>query len=793
MRTVQLYINNRLVDLFNDEQIEVTSSVQNIADIAKVFTDFSQTFTVPCSKNNNAIFEHFYNNDVDAVFEAKERQTARIEINGTPFRRGKVQLEGSELKDGEAYAYRITFYGDVVTLKDLFGDDKLRDLDYTGINHERTGANIQTAITSTGNLDVRYPLISSDRVWQYGDATANDISLSAYAIDFDELFPALKVKRVFEAIEDTYSVTFNGNFLSDKRFTNLFTWWKNSDDTSFTSQGLPLTFNAGGVACTANLTNGEGIGINKVVVKYVDLALFPQPVNWAAWGGTPWHIVQLNIYNTTTSSTYYIDIFKNGVVVNTLTGSGNQLYNILGGLQPNTFGLNDIYTFEVRADGALTFDFDIKYTFFATYQDTFGDWFNLEETCQHTTTTNVLTGYVDWNTTAPDITVSDYFAGVLRMFNLTCYPLDDAFNYQVEPLSIWYNNGDQIDITQYVDVNSILVDRPKLYKEIVFEWKESKSFLNEAFKDINGRPFGGLREYFGYDGGEFNISLPFETFSFNKFTGTQLQVAYSLQTAPSYTPYVPAPVMIYLYESQACDFYFENGTTTANITSYMPFGQDVFYNLDEHTLNFNEEISSLTLLPEANSLYRDYYQQYLVNLFDNKTRIVTVTTILPLRLLNYISLQDAIIIRDKKYRINEMKSNLTTGVVKLVLISDWSVNTRKLVDISGTVGDGGGVISVPVKPVKPIKGGKINISGTGTFTTPSATGDLTTEQVVTFTVNSNATGADRVDTYTFTSYAPDGSVLDTEVFVIYQDGSSDFILTESGGYLLQETLDKILI
>ena len=56
MRSVQVYIEGQRLELFQDEQIQVNSSVQNIADISKVFTDFSQSFTVPASSHNNAIF-----------------------------------------------------------------------------------------------------------------------------------------------------------------------------------------------------------------------------------------------------------------------------------------------------------------------------------------------------------------------------------------------------------------------------------------------------------------------------------------------------------------------------------------------------------------------------------------------------------------------------------------------------------------------------------------------------------------------------------------------------------------
>lgn len=792
MRTVQLYINNRKVDLFNDEQIEITSSVQNIQDIAKVYTDFSQTFTIPCTKNNNAIFEHFYNNDVDATFAAKDRQPARIEINSIPFRRGKVQLEGSEIKNGESYAYRITFYGDVVTLKDLFGDDTLADLDYSSINHERTGANIQDSITNTSEIDVRYPLISSSRVWQYGDASANDISLTGNAIDYTELFPALRVAKLFDVIESTYGVTFNGSFLGQKRFRNLFTWWKNRESSSFTSEGLPLEFNTGGSSCNAVFTNGEGIGISQATVKYIDLASFTQPVDWQSWAGAGSHELKILIYNTSSSANYYLDVFKNGVYNNTYSGVNGQTFNILGVGQSNLTSLNDVYTFELRADASLTFDFQITYTFRAPYYNTSNVLTQYNSSCSFIETTNTVTNYIDWNTTAPEIGVSDYFAGVLRMFNLTCYPLDDEFNFQIEPLADWYDNGQDIDITQYVDIESIQVDRPKLYKEISFDWKESKSFMNKAYQDINGRQFGCLREYFGYDGGDFKFELPFETLVFNKFTGENLQVGYSLESAPSYTPYIPAPVMLYLYDSLSCDFYLDNGTTTDNIISYMPFGQDVYANLQEYTLNFNEEISSLTLDPEPNSLYKTYYQKYLVNLFDNKTRIVKCTTMLPLRLLNYISLQDALIIRDKKYRINDMITNLTTGVVKLVLISDWNAKTGRVFvnDIPLTIPSGGGDIDVPVKPVKPNKGGNVQIVGTGGFTTPSAT-NITTDTLVTFTVDPNTTGADRVDIYDFEYYAPDGTLIETVKIAFNQSGSTGRILTETGGYLLTEDLDYI--
>ena len=164
-RIVGIFIEGVQVELFNDEQIQVTSSVQNISDISKVFTDFSQSFTVPASPHNNAIFEHFYQSDVDATIDPNKRRIAYIEIDLTLFRRGKIQLEKSNLKNGQVESYTITFYGDILALKDKFGEDKLKDLDFTNLEFAFTGTEIYNRITnSTTDYDVRYPLISNDEV-----------------------------------------------------------------------------------------------------------------------------------------------------------------------------------------------------------------------------------------------------------------------------------------------------------------------------------------------------------------------------------------------------------------------------------------------------------------------------------------------------------------------------------------------------------------------------------------------------------------------------------------------------
>ena len=791
MRKVQIYVDNQRVDLFKDEKIEVKSSVQDIADISKVFTDFSQAFTLPASDNNNVIFGFYYNNDND-TFDANTRVAARIEIDGNPFREGKLQLEGTTVKNNQIESYRVSFYGDVVTLKDLMGEDKLKDLDYSSLSTVYDGATVQASITTTTPLDVRFPLISSERVWTYNDGTGINDS-TTYAIVYDELFPALTDSKILSLIESEYGITFQGNYLTDDRFLNSYTYWKNRETTNFTSEAVDLAFNAGAVSCDASIP--DAVGINEVNLDYINPINLATPVDWLAWyPNTFQHSIQI-LFTPATTVTYYLDVYKNGLLYTTFTDDSAQLWDIV--TQSNPFGLDDVYTFKARAAGALTFDFTVKYKLTASYETTFlGLTSQTAFTCNYSTSSVSITTAMDFASAAPDMKVSDWLSGTLSESNLTCYPVD-TLTYQIEPLEDWYAGGDTVNITPYVDIKDIKYDRLKLYNEVSFSWQKSKAFLNVAYEGFHGKEYGDLKEVFpNHDGGKYTVKLPFETMLFNNFDtiNNNLQVGYSLTNAPDYKPYIPKPVKLYLNESKTCEFYFDNGSTIPSLTSYMPFGQSSVYNGSNYSMNFGEEVDSLTLNPVPNSLYQTYYQPYLLNLFDTKSRKVTVSCILPLNMLIRLSLDDAIIIRDKKYRINDMTTDLTSGLVKLVLVSDW-VKDRGGRTPNPPVVQTGGIISVPIKPPR---GGWIDIDVPveTQFVTSSLSLPVTKELDEVrwlITVPSNSTGSDRYQTINYRGYYPDGSEAWERIVIIDQKGSSDFLLTESGGYLLQENLDKILL
>lgn len=689
LRKVQILVEGRRLELFNDEKIEVNSSIQNIADISKVFTDFSQSFSIPCSDANNQIFQHFYQTDVDATIDHNIRRNAVIEIDLTFFRRGKISIEKANVKKGYAENYQVTFYGDVLSLKDKFGEDMLNTLDYTSYNHDYSAVEIQNRIQDgTTYYDVHYPLISSNRIWQYNSVNpfatfptylpagilaqlqVADIQLPNGAIAFNELFPAVRVPAIFDAIQNKYGVSFTGTILTDKKFTDLFLWFKNKSTFTYSTPPIQLIFDSIDSSSGVNfdLTPNFNFSNNNLNLSYLN--------------GVSEHFITFSISsNTNPLATIFIDVFQNGNFYQTLNVTTTSGVTQL----PNVSGMNDNFTFKVRSDVSCDIDFFVTYSVFYTS----GGSYISDFVTVLTTVSNVIT-YTDLAGLAPEMKVSDFFSGILKELNLTCYPTN-INTYQIEPLEQWYAKGAVIDITEFTDVDSIDIERIKLFKKISFKYQQSESFMNKAYLQNANKEYGDTTYKFNYDGEEFVIESPFENLMFNKFTGTDLQVGYSLNS--SFAPYIPKPCLLYKGEEKGVFFYFDDGSHQIPIDKYVAFGQDLLYNNQNYTSNFGPEVSTMLEMPIANTIYATYYFPYLANLFNLKNRLTSLKTNLPVSLITGLKLNDRLIIRDKRYIINEMKSDLTTGDVDFTLVNDF----RPLIAIGIENGKTeGGDIVIPI-------------------------------------------------------------------------------------------------
>ena len=660
------------LELFNDEKITVSSTIQNISDISKIFTDYSQGFTIPCSPTNNAIFQHFYQNDVDATIDYQNLYNAYIEVDTVLFRRGKIQLEKTNLKNGQPDSYSVTFYGAGVSLKDYFNEDKLSQLNYSTLDHDYTNTEVYNRVTidsTVTDYNVRYPLITSNRVWQFGSSfplpTANLPNWYEYPsnndnninhvdgeIVYTELFPAVRVASIFDLIESKYSITFDGIFLQSDIFRKAFLLYKNKESYHYTNNPVELDFtSSGGVLASA---------FNTTTNSFTRIELDTT--------NTVIHTLYYTVTSLSTSpSDYFIDMYRNGVYTNTRTGTTTA--------SPFQFSEyvneNEIITFKIRSYYAITIG--ISFTYRRTEVTSPTTFSIVTGTAVSTATT---TSFTDLAGLAPDMKVSDFITGICKEFNLTVYSnTKNVFTF--EPIPYWYSKGAVVDITKYTDITSIEIERMKLYKSVEFKYQDSECMLNKYFLEsplnADAHGYGNTKIGFNYDGGEYKIESPFENLLHNNF-GNNLQVGYCLNK--ELAPYIPKPVLLYMNKKATLTSGHIHWDGQANITGYVPFGQDSEILFDTGliplTLNFGEEISSFYLVNNPNTLYALYYRDYLVNLYNPKNRLVKVKTILPVSLLTQLQLNDRLVIRDKRYLINEMQSDLTTGDVSFTLINDFA-------------------------------------------------------------------------------------------------------------------------
>ena len=723
------YQNSERLELFNDETINITSTVQNIQDISKTFTDFSQSFTIPANDHNNRILQHFYQSEVNSLIDYNLRLDSFIEIDFTFFRRGKLQVEKANLVNGRPQSYTVTFYGDGRTLKDYFGEDLLSDLDYTALSHNFTSDDvIDRIIDNTNVYDVKYPLITSNRIWEYqtqsvnapipnwltSTITSNDIHSSSGAINKDELFPAVRVSKIFEAIEDKYGITFDSTFLNDERFTKLFLWFKGAQTLQTASNSFDAIVDTiTPTYTTYNLQPFVDPSNNEILISYQV--------------GILSHFLTLNVTGSTTSEEYIIDVYQNGNLINSIQGSGLASYGLA--TMNNVVGLSETFTFKIRTLGANTLDLELEYLVSYLSGSSF-----VSDSVLVTYDSLVVAQFVNLSANAPQMKVADFFSGILKVFNMVCVGTQENV-YEIAPLDEWYGQGAIVDITEHTDVTSIDVQRMPLYKKISFKYQDSECFINKNFAQTYSRNYGDTTYQYNYDGGEFTVELPFENLLQTKFNGTQeLQLGYSLNS--EYTPYIPKPVLLYQYDNQVCDFKFvDDGGGHSTITDYTPFGQDLRYNNTDLTLNYAPDISTLLNVPIQNTLFAQYYFSYLYNLYNLKQRLVNVKTILPIGILTGLKLNDRVIIRDKRYIINDMNTNLTTGEVQFSLYLDFRpmINKVPFINIPASGGSAVTAINIPN-------------GGVSALLTPSASDivlsatNLTSSQNVTITTGALTSG-----------------------------------------------------
>ena len=687
--TIELYIEGQRVELFKDESVTITDSIQNIRDIDKVFTAFTQSFSIPASKTNNKIFKHYYNFDITNGFDARKKVTSTIELNSIPFRSGKIKLEGVDLKGNKPHTYRITFFGDIVDLKDNLGEAKLSDLNFPtslDLNYDATTIELKLGAAESGT-DIIAPLITHSQRLFYEDGTHGEDTGNLWyesgsgtshhhGVKFNELKYAIRVNRIIEQIETDYPAL---------EFSNDF--FKNTSTIEFDHLFLWLHRKSGAVEDLSGTTTKSENHIDWNTLQSDGLFSIVNTSFYSFYAANdPLLTVLRLVIDVISTDPFDIRIERGGVPVYTKTDHTGDITISGLGATPDFFYAPGEYEVYITAATAIQFT---KIEWEGVYdnggaQQAFADYSTGSFTTSATFIFNI-------SKQMPDIKIIDFLTGLFKLFNLTAFVKDGVI--QVKTLDNFYANAPSIDpppsydITEFVDVESSKVDVALPYKEIEFKFKDTKTFLANKFGELNNRDWGSLKysaDETDLAGQLYKVEAPFGHLLYERLndvdTGAQKNIQWGYNVDKSQNAYLGSPLLFYPVLTNTGGISFINSVDENNVADSHKLITNVNLPSNAPSQSSATNASQLNFALETNewtqdstftdTLFLEYYQEYIASVFNTKQRLTKVKAYLPLKILLNYNLSDRFVIAGNQYKINSISTNLLTGESNIELLND---------------------------------------------------------------------------------------------------------------------------
>ena len=701
MRRLQLYIGTQRVDLFKDESVQLTQTIKNVKDLAKVFTEFTQTFSVPASSVNNKIFQHYYNFDISGGFDARIKVDAKLELNDLPFKIGKIALQGVDLKNNLPHTYRINFFGNTVNLKDIFADEELSALTFSNaFNQDYKYSNVLNDLQSTTYGNICIPLIThTDRMF-YDSSNNNNVYGNVYpasglglanGINWNEFKYAVKVQSIIDAIETRYNIEFSDDFFNltnANGWASLYMWLHRK------SGAVEVVGQVNSVYTLLQDLYTTNAQLN--VSSVLNGAITINAINTETYFWT-FQSITIELSPTVNTELYGLQVLRNGTVVGELNNVDDDSTLVI----PSSEILNNaVYTFQFTSINNIAFNAnDIVITIAARKNFTIaGGGISNEVDVYKNSALFQTNQFSEFNISQqmPKMKVIDFLSGLFKLFNLVSYVENGII--VVKTLDSYYEDSTQIyNIDKYLDTTKSTTNVSLPFNQINFQYKGLKSFLANQFNEVTNSGWGSL----GYtlDGNIFDapsepykIEVPFEHFMYERLydagitpsPSTTVQWGYSVNE--SQQPYKGEPLLFYsiIQENEDTIRILDEATgNDTDIDTYSIPSNSFRLNTTQskYNLHFQNELNEYLAneptslvagnnpLGFTNTLFETEYKAYIQDVFNVRRRLLKVTAYLPMKVYYNLQLNDLIQLGQDSYKINSMQTDLTTGKTEFELLN----------------------------------------------------------------------------------------------------------------------------
>tara|TARA_R100000541_G_scaffold33619_1_gene42211 strand:- start:3410 stop:5494 length:2085 start_codon:yes stop_codon:yes gene_type:complete len=688
MQKLQLYIQNERIDLFKDETVSLTQTIQNVKDIAKIFTEFTKTFSLPASPVNNRIFQHYYNFDILDGFDARNKVPGSLELNTIPYKTGFIALQGVDLKNNSPHTYRITFYGNTVNLKDILGDEQLSGLAaLAGANTTYEYDTIKAALqVDPNNLNVKIiaPLITHTNRMTYksgsstgadGNVFWNGFANTPNGIQFNQFKFAVRLQYIIDAIQTQFSeINFSNSFFnntSNSAFNNLFMW---------------LHRKKGSVDAAGQVTQ-NWTELNDLVLQGSPPSIFSSTIAGFLLldANVNYAMTKLEVVPNTTDP-YDIRVMRNGAVWEQRLQKTTAQTFFVGflGASPGPLGAGS-YAIQIRSATSVGFTTgNITWTITEQGNNVPNIYKNSALFEDQNATQFIITQQI------PAMTILNFLTNIFQMFNLTAYVESDG-TIEVKSLDSYYAAASTTptNIDSFLDVTKSSINIALPFKQIQFSYKGLGTFLAKQYEQLNNSGWGSLN--YSTSGGEFStptdvykIEIGFEHLLYERLYNsannppTAVSIQYGYFVDSNQEPYYGLPLIFYaIRQSSTTNIAFRkydstNNSDTIGLPTYIiPSNSKTLSASSSSTnINFTNEVNEYTGGSDfVGTLFQNQYSNYIIDVFNRQRRLTKVTAYLPLKIFFDLELNQIIQIGQDNYQINSVTTNLTNGKSEFELLN----------------------------------------------------------------------------------------------------------------------------
>ena len=568
-----------LCDLYEDEDIPLSLSVDDFKNVAEKVQSYSKAFNIPETKRNKRIFDNIFEitRHLDAgspLFNPYKKTQCVLKQDGFILFEGYLRLLDVTDKEGEV-SYNVNLYSEVVALADVLGDLTFSDLDFTELEHDynitqievswndaplsgMTYLNPSTSGFRDANSTVKYPFVNWNNNWLIAAIGGTPTAGNPQLVNLEQAFrPFINVRYLIDRIFDNVPFTYESAFFDTDDFKKLymdFNWGADNAPVVFNSSGSLYRFSEQNIPTSYDTIIFEGLLPSEFG--------YSSGVFTAQEDGQIYSInFNMDFSTVFPSETLDIEWLINGV-------ANASIYNLNIGSTGNTF--NGSFTTAPLSAGD-TISCRARSSLGTAYLEA-----NVSNLLNVITSSTQTTNETLLDTLRGETGQWDFLKGLLTMFNLVTLPDEDnPNNIKIEPYSdVFINSTDSVQLnwTDKIDVSEMKLEPlTDLNKKTIFKFVEDDDdFAFTNYKNLVGGHLYGSKKYDA--GNEFNILQGEDEVVAEPFAATVVK-----PLASQFSSFITPALYSYNSEDDTSEGFensprimYNNGIKNSGTTYYIP-------------------------------------------------------------------------------------------------------------------------------------------------------------------------------------------------------------------------------